>query len=90
MRAERRQLEVLAIFVPGDGDLVARLLHARDDEVRVGEALIRDQRQVRQVQGLVVPVRGQRGLGAVRQIAGGFDDGRGAAACAARRFSACA
>ena len=70
MRAERRQLEVLAVLVARLGVLVARLLQVADDEVRVGEARVGDQRQVRQIQGLVDLVRGQRGLGAVGQIAG--------------------
>ena len=74
--AERRQLEVLAVFVARVGGWSRACLHVGDDEVRVGEALVGDQRQVRELQRLVDLVRGERGLGAVVRSRAGSTSGR--------------
>jgi hypothetical protein len=75
VRSERRELEVLAERVARLGVLVARLFADRDGEVRVRKTGIRDQRQMGQLQRLINPVGGQRGFGAVGQIAGRLDHG---------------
>ena len=76
VRPQGSQLEILAKLAARFGGLVAALLDRADDEVRIGEALVGDQRQVRQLRRLIDAIRRQCGFGAHREVAGGLDHRR--------------